>query len=214
MDNTAKLIDLALAETLITQKDTYSTEEYQKYKYELLQCIIGESVIGSDDRQNFHYFTRSNSSRKKIMALGQDGLIIELIKNAVKYDAYIYDKTWCRFQAPSNLELSSDKFNSTNVVPFIVKEIKLGKVSDLVSAMKNNINLCEAAIAAFVETRYERGLFNKDLDMIYLKSEEHIKLMNELDMMYQKGKKNIRFMNRLDESIDEYKGGRTSRRAA
>lgn len=197
MDNTARLIDLALAETLITQKDTYSKEEYQNYKYELLQCIIGESVIGSNNRQNFHYFTRSNSSRKKIMSLGQDGLIIELIKNAVKYDAYIYEKTWCRFQAPSNLSLDSNKFNSTNVVPFIVREIELGKVRDLISAMKTNINLCESSIASFVESRYERGLFNGELDMIYLKSENHIKLICQ-----------------LEELMAEYKSNRTSRRVA
>lgn len=214
MDNTARLIDLALAETLITQKDTYSKAEYQNYKYELLQCIIGESVIGSDNKQNFTYFTRSNSSRKKIMSLGQDGLITELIKNAIKYDAYIYEKTWFRLQCPSNLSLNSDKFNSTNVVPFIVREIKSEKVRDLVSAMKSNRNLCESSIASFVETRYERGLFNNELDEIYLKSEEHVKLMNQLNKLNLSNQNNIKIIDLLDESNDEYKSSRTRRRAA
>lgn len=214
MDNTARLIDLALAETLITQKDTYSREEYQNYKYVLLQCIIGESVIGSNNRQNFHYFTRSNRSRIKIMSLGQNGLIIELIKNAIKYDAYIYEKTWCRFQCPSNLSLESNEFNSTNVVPFIVREIGLKRVNNLISAMKNNRNLCESSIASFVETRYERGLFNSELDEIYLKSDEHVKLMNELNNEYLNRQKNIKLMDQLDESNDEYKHSRSSRRAA
>ena len=47
--------------------------------------------------------------------------------------------------------------------------------------MKSNINLCEAAIASFVETRYEKGLFKKDLDTIYLENEESSKLINQLD---------------------------------
>lgn len=174
MDNTSRKIDLALAETLIIQKETYSKDEYQKYKYELLQCIIGESI--SD--KNFHYFTRSNSSRANIKEIGQDGLIIELIKNAIKFYSYVTLKTWCRLQTPVSLNINSDKFNVSNVVPFIVDEVRFGRIDELISGMKSNINLCEAAIASFVETRYERGLFNKDLDEIYLNDEESLKLIN------------------------------------
>lgn len=181
MENTARLIDLALAETLIAQKESYSSEEYQEYKYELLQCIIGESVIGSDDKLNFHYFTRSNRSRKNIRELGQDGLIIELIKNAVKFDAYITKMTWCKLQCVGKLNMESTNFSASNVVPFIVKEMKNGNAYELITAMKSNINLCEAAIASFVETRYEKGLFKKDLDTIYLENEENSKLINQLD---------------------------------
>lgn len=181
MENTARLIDLALAETLIAQKESYSSKEYQKYKYELLQCIIGESVIGSDDKLNFHYFTRSNRSRTKIKELGQDGLIIELIKNAVKFDAYITEMTWCKLQCVGNLNMQSDNFDATNVVPFIVREMKNGNAYALIAAMKSNIKLCEAAIASFVETRYERGLFNKKLDTIYLENKESVQLISQLD---------------------------------
>lgn len=181
MDNTSRIIDLALAETLITQKETYDKDEYQEYKYELLHCIIGESVIGLTDKQNFNYITRSNRSREKIMEIGQEGLIIELIKNAIKFDSYVMAKTWCRLQVPYKMSYDTKKFNSTNVVPFIVEEMKKGNARKLIDEMKTNVNLCEAAISSFVETRYERALFNKDLDKIYLSNEESKKLIEELD---------------------------------
>lgn len=181
MDKTSRIIDLALAETLITQKETYTKQEYQDYKYELLHCIIGESVIGLSDKQNFNYFTRSNSARDKIMEIGQDGLIIELIKNAIKFDAYVYNKTWCRLQVPYKMDYQTQKFNATNVVPFIVSEVKNGNTKKLIEEMKTNVNLCEAAISSFVETRYERALFNKDLDNIYLSNKESLNLINQLN---------------------------------
>ena len=77
--------------------------------------------------------------------------------------------------------MNSNKFNASNVVPFIVDQMKNGQVRELVDGMKSNINLCEAAIASFVETRYERGLFNKDLDTIYLNDEESLKLIYILE---------------------------------
>ena len=183
MDNTSKIIDLALAETLISQKGTYEKDEYQKYKYELLHCILGESVIGLSDKQSFNYFTRSNKSREKISEIGQDGLIIELIKNAIKFDAYVVAKTWCRLQVPYKIDYNTKKFNATNVVPFIVDEVKKGNANRLIEEMKTNTNLCEAAISSFVETRYERALFNKDLDTIYKSNEESVNLIKELDLI-------------------------------
>ena len=173
MDNTSRKIDMALAETLITQKDAYSKPEYQDYKYVLLQCIIGESI--SDE--NFHYFTRSNRSREHIREIGQDGLILELIKNAIKFYSYIIEMTSCRLLIPVSLSIDSDKFNALNVVPFMVNEVRSDRIDELVDGIKSNIKLCDAAVASFVETRYERGLFNKGLDEVYLKNKEGTRLM-------------------------------------
>ena len=172
MNDKVLIIDKALNDTV----DNYYHIRNAKKLNNLYITLLTNVLDGN-------YNCISPKKRSSIKALGRDVILIELLKNIIKVNAYYASQK--KYNIPkTSKNLDSENLTVENVEYLIYRELLRDNAELILEKFSSSPKVLLGSIISFVDSRYDKNTKIPNLDVV--QSFNDLKFISELSKMQDK----------------------------